>query len=223
VQRSTPPFRRRNPGSTPQGRGRGGFAPSANRIYIAFNKPYGVLSQFTLSDGSEKTTLAEFGFPPGVYPIGRLDYDSEGLLLLSDDPALNKNLLDPSKRHERTYLAQVEGIPTPEAIERLRDGVIIEGRRTLPARAGLLDVPPPSIPPRSVPIRFRREIPTSWITLSLVEGRNRQVRRMTAAAGNPTLRLVRIAIGALRLEELALAPGEWRRLTPGELRLALQQ
>jgi 23S rRNA pseudouridine2457 synthase len=222
MQRSTPPFRRRTPGSTPQDRGRGGFAPSANRIYIAFNKPYGVLSQFTLPDGSEKTTLVEFGFPPGVYPIGRLDYDSEGLLLLSDDPALNKNLLDPSRRHERTYLAQVEGIPTPEALERLRDGVIIEGRRTLPTRAELLDAPP-SIPPRPVPIRFRREIPTSWIALSLVEGRNRQVRRMTAAAGNPTLRLIRVAIGALRLDELALAPGEWRRLAPGELLPALQQ
>ena len=200
----------------------GGFAPSAHHLYIAFNKPYGVLSQFTRPDESGKETLAGFGFPPGVYPVGRLDYDSEGLLLLSDDPALNKNLLDPARRHERTYLAQVEGVPAPEALDRLRGGVVIEGRPTLPARAELLAADP-GLPPRPVPIRFRREIPTSWIALSLVEGRNRQVRRMTAAVGTPTLRLVRVSIGTLELGSLGIAPGEWRRLSNEEILLALQQ
>lgn len=197
------------------------FHPDARRLYIAFNKPYGVLSQFTQPQGSDKQTLAMFGFPAGVYPVGRLDYDSEGLLLLSDDPALNNRLLDPSRRHPRSYLAQVEGIPDAAAIRRLEKGVMIEGRSTLPARAWLLPNQP-ELPPRPVPIRFRQSIPTSWIRLELVEGRNRQVRRMTAAVGHPTLRLVREQIGNLTLSSIGIQPGEWRALTPEELQLALQ-
>lgn len=197
------------------------FHPDTRRRYIAFNKPYGVLSQFTQPEGSRKQTLAMFGFPAGVYPVGRLDYDSEGLLLLSDDPALNNHLLDPSRRHPRRYLAQVEGIPDRDAILRLEKGVVIEGRSTLPARARYLPNDP-DLPPRPVPIRFRQSIPTSWIVLELVEGRNRQVRRMTAAVGYPTLRLVRVRIGNLDLHATGIRPGEWRDLTREELLLALQ-
>jgi 23S rRNA pseudouridine2457 synthase len=198
------------------------FPPRGDRLYIAFNKPYEVLSQFTLSDGSSRRTLADFSFPPDVYPVGRLDYDSEGLLLLSDDPALNDALLNPSRGHRRTYLAQVENVPSAEALAQLERGVRIQGRMTLPAEARLLEAEP-EIFPRPVPIRYRKDIPTAWIELTLSEGRNRQVRRMTAAIGFPTLRLVRIAIGRLDLRELRLAPGEWRALSHDELRLALQQ
>jgi len=197
------------------------FRPDAGRRYIAFNKPYGVLSQFTQPEESARETLALFGFPPDVYPIGRLDYDSEGLLLLSDDPGLNARLLDPKHGHPRIYLAQVEGIPAPDALRRLESGVIVAGHRTLPARAELL-ADDPGLPPRPVPIRHRRSIPTSWLRLELTEGKNRQVRRMTAAVGHPTLRLVRVAIGRLHLDTLALRPGEWRMLTHEQLRLALQ-
>ncbi|MEO5929643.1 MAG: pseudouridine synthase [Candidatus Kapaibacterium sp.] len=210
-------------GRRPPGRGGsagGEFIPSARRAYIALNKPYALLSQFSRPDGSDKRTLAEFAFPPDIYPVGRLDYDSEGLLLLSDDPALNAMLLSPSRRHRRTYLAQVEGIPSPEALARLEHGVVLEGKPTLPAKAEI--IPPPLIPDRPVPIRFRKEIPTAWIALTLIEGRNRQARKMTAAVGHPTLRLLRAAIGGLRLADLALAPGEWRYLSADELRLAMQ-
>lgn len=207
------PVRRRMPHAA--------FNPDKRCRYIAFNKPYGVLSQFTQPEGSDKHTLAMFGFPAGVYPVGRLDYDSEGLLLLSDDPALNNCLLDPSQRHPRCYLAQVEGIPGTNAIQALEDGVLIEGRSTLPARAQLLPHEP-ELPPRPVPIRFRQSIPTSWVELELVEGRNRQVRRMTAAVGHPTLRLVRVKIGSLDLPATGIQPGEWRDLTHEELLLALQ-
>jgi len=199
----------------------GSFRPRTDRAYIAFNKPYAVLSQFTPADESEKRTLAEFGFPHDVYPVGRLDYDSEGLLLLSDDPRLNSALLDPVGRHPRTYLAQVENRPTPEALTALRKGVMVQGRMTLPAIAKALDTEP-TLPPRPVPIRSRRNIPTGWIELTLTEGRNRQVRRMTAVVGLPTLRLVRVAIGGLSLFELGLAPGEWRHLSTGEIRRALR-
>ncbi len=211
------------------GRGRRGrpesrtpFRPDPKRRYIAFNKPYEILSQFTRAEGSDKGTLALFGFPPGVYPVGRLDYDSEGLLLLSDDARLNGALLDPSGGHPRTYFSQVEGVPDTDALEQLRRGVIIEGRLTLPAEARLLDGEP-DLPPRPVPVRFRKNIPTSWLALTLVEGRNRQVRRMTAAVGHPTLRLLRAAIGELELAALGLAPGSWRDLRHDELLLALQQ
>ena len=175
-------------------------------MLLAFHKPYGVLSQFT-PDGSPNRTLAEFGFPPGVYPIGRLDADSEGLLLLSDEAALNARLLHPSAGHGRIYWAQVERIPTSEALAQLERGVLVGGRKTLPCRARLLD-PQPEVPPRDPPIRFRKNVADCWIELELVEGKNRQVRRMTAAVGLPTLRLVRYAIGPWQVE--SLAPGEWR-------------
>lgn len=184
-------------------------------MLIAFNKPYGVISQFT-PDGSPNRTLAEFGLPGGVYPIGRLDADSEGLLLLSDEPGLNKLLLHPRHGHEREYWAEVEGIPAPEALKRLQRGVLIQGRKTLPCRARLLE-PQPQIPPRDPPIRFRKSVPTRWISLQLVEGKNRQVRRMTAAVGYPTLRLVRVRIGQLHLG--SLAPGQFEVLdVPGRER-----
>lgn len=202
-------------------RNRDAFRPDAHHRYIAFNKPFEVLTQFTQPEGSNKDTLAGFGFPADVYPVGRLDYDSEGLLLLSDDPTLNKILLGPEYRHSRTYLAQVEGIPSAEALKRLEEGIVIEGRTTLPARARLLPEPP-LFPPRPVPIRYRKEIPTAWIELTLTEGRNRQVRRMTAAAGHPTLRLIRIAIGALELPLLGLLPGEWRDLDREQIMMAFE-
>ncbi|MBI5646341.1 MAG: pseudouridine synthase [Ignavibacteriae bacterium] len=177
-------------------------------MLIAFHKPYGVLSQFT-DEGTGHRTLAEFGFPPGVYPLGRLDADSEGLLLLSDEAGLNTRLLHPEHGHERTYYAQVEGTPGEDALERLRKGVIIQGRQTLPCSARLLH-PVPQIPDRLPPIRFRASIPTTWIELRLHEGKNRQVRRMTAAVGHPTLRLIRVAIGRLTLNTLEY--GTWRVL-----------
>jgi 23S rRNA pseudouridine2457 synthase len=181
-------------------------------MLIAFNKPYGVLSQFT-PDGSLNLTLAEFQFPPRVYPIGRLDADSEGLLLLSDETALNAQLLHPKRGHGRVYWAQVEGIPTPDALRALSKGMVIQGRKTLPCRAWLLD-PQPDVPPRQPPIRFRKTVPDRWIGLELVEGKNRQVRRMTAAAGFPTLRLLRVRIGNFELTDLA--PGSWRALNQTE-------
>lgn len=174
-------------------------------------KPYGVLSKFT--DAAGRTTLADFGLPPDVYAAGRLDRDSEGLLLLTDDSALAHRLTTPRYRHPRTYLAQVERVPTPEALQTLRDGVTIQGRRTLPAQVELL-ADEPDLPPRPVPIRYRKNVPTAWLRLVLYEGRNRQVRRMTAAVGHPTLRLVRVGIGPLRLGNLQ--PGQWRDLTPTE-------
>ena len=206
-------------------------------MLIAFHKPYGVLSQFT-NDGSPNRALAEFGFPKNVYPIGRLDADSEGLLLLSDEPELNDQLLHPRHAHEREYWAQVEKIPTPEALQKLSHGVTVRGRKTLPCRAWLLDPQPevagenpstvptdtlspshgvrggPKIPPRTPPIRFRKSVPDCWIGLELIEGKNRQVRRMTAAIGHPTLRLIRIRIGGLHLENLA--QGKWKELNRQE-------
>ncbi|HPC61511.1 MAG TPA: pseudouridine synthase [Verrucomicrobiota bacterium] len=179
-------------------------------MVIAFNKPYGVLSQFT-PDGSPNRTLAEFGFPREVYPLGRLDADSEGLLLLSDEPTLNPRLLHPRQAHQREYWAQVERIPSPEALQRLGRGIVIQGRLTRPCRAWLLE-PQPEIPPRHPPIRFRKSVPTCWIALELTEGKNRQVRRMTAAIGHPTLRLLRVRIGRLCLADLP--PGKWKVLDP---------
>ena len=181
-------------------------------MLIAFHKPWGVLSQFT-TDGSPHRTLAEFRFPPRVYPIGRLDADSEGLLLLSDEAHWTAKLLHPDRAHPRRYWVQVEGIPSEEALHRLGAGLLIQGRETLPCRAWLLD-PQPSVPPREPPIRVRKSIPDRWVAIELVEGRNRQVRRMTAAVGHPTLRLLRVRIGALELGELA--PGTWRPLSPRE-------
>jgi 23S rRNA pseudouridine2457 synthase len=182
-------------------------------MVIAFFKPYGVLCQFT-PDQPGQRTLAEFGFPAGVYPLGRLDLDSEGLLLLSDEAGLNHRLLDPSSAHPRTYWVEVENVPTAEAVQRLRRGGIdVKGHRTRPCAAHLLAAAPP-LPPRDPPVRFRKTIATAWLELTLVEGKNRQVRRMTAAVGFPTLRLVRVAIGHLRLDPLA--PGQWRELATSE-------
>jgi 23S rRNA pseudouridine2457 synthase len=184
-------------------------------VLIAFHKPYGVLSQFT-PDGSPNRPLAEFGFPPNVYPLGRLDADSEGLLLLSDEARWNAQLLEPRHAHEREYWAQVERIPSSAALESLSRGLVIQGRTTLPCRAWLL-APQPQIPPRNPPIRFRNSVPDCWIGLELIEGKNRQVRRMTAAIGHPTLRLLRVRIGRLQLN--ALPPGQWRVLPPAEQKL----
>lgn len=181
--------------------------------YILFNKPYGVLSQFT-GEGTDHPTLADFVEEPGVYPAGRLDHDSEGLLLLTDDGALQHLLTEPRFAHPRTYWAQVEGLVTPDALRRLAEGVTVRDYRTRPALARLLD-PPPAVPPRDPPIRFRANIPDCWIELVLTEGRNRQVRRMTAAVGFPTLRLIRAAIGAISSE--GLDPGKWRHLRPAEV------
>jgi len=178
-------------------------------VVIAFYKPYGVLSQFTPEPGSEWRTLAEFGLPKGVYPVGRLDADSEGLLLLTDEAGLNSALLDPRNEHPREYWAQVEGMPAAAALERLAEGVEMGGYRTLPARAWLID-PAPDFPPRVPPIRVRKTVPDSWIGLELIEGKNRQVRKMTAAVGHPTLRLVRVRILELKLQDLGLAPGAWK-------------
>lgn len=177
-------------------------------MLLAFNKPYGVLSQFT-PDGSPNRPLSEFGFPKDVYPIGRLDADSEGLLLLTDEPGLNTRLLHPRNAHEREYWAQVERIPAPEALAELSEGVVVQGRRTLPGRAWLLE-PQPTVPPRDPPIRYRKSVPDCWIGLELIEGKNRQVRRMTAAIGHPTLRLLRVRIGRFELGELPA--GTWQEL-----------
>jgi 23S rRNA pseudouridine2457 synthase len=186
-------------------------------MLLAFNKPYGVLSQFT-PDGSPNRPLSEFGFPPQVYPIGRLDADSEGLLLLSDEPELNERLLHPKHAHPRTYWAQVERIPEPAALKKLEQGLAIQERRTLPARAWVLE-PQPEVPPRTPPIRFRKTVPTCWIALELTEGKNRQVRRMTAAIGHPTLRLVRAKIGDFGLGDLP--EGKWKELSARERSLVL--
>jgi len=186
-------------------------------MLIAFHKPYGVLSQFT-ADASAHRTLADFGFPKNVYPIGRLDATSEGLLLLSDEPFLNQRLLAPENAHSRIYWALVERIPSGESLAALEPGIIIGGRPTLPCQAWLLD-PQPFVPPRNPPVRLRKNVPDCWIALSLVEGKNHQVRRMTAAIGHPTLRLIRVRIGELDLD--GLAPGQWRELAPGERARAL--
>jgi 23S rRNA pseudouridine2457 synthase len=184
-------------------------------MLLALYKPYGVLSQFTAEPGSQWRTLAALGLPPRVYPIGRLDADSEGLLLLTDESALNERLLHPSHGHRREYWAQVERIPTANAITQLAAGLTIGSRMTLPGNARRLD-PAPNIPPRDPPIRVRKTVPDCWISLELTEGKNRQVRRMTAAIGHPTLRLLRVRIGALTLESLGLSPGTWRELNESE-------
>ncbi len=181
-------------------------------VLIAFHKPYGVVSQFT-PDGSPNRTLAEFAFPKNVYPIGRLDADSEGLLLLSDEPELNERLLHPRNAHRRTYWTQVERHPSAAALQQLERGVVVQGHATLPCRAWVLD-PQPQIPTRVPPIRFRKNVPDCWIALELIEGKNRQVRRMTAAVGHPTLRLVRAAIG--RFELGSLPAGLWKILSMPE-------
>jgi 23S rRNA pseudouridine2457 synthase len=185
--------------------------------YILFYKPYGVLSQFT--DDGGRQTLKDYIPVPDVYPVGRLDWDSEGLILLTDDGRLQHRLSDPQYGHPRTYWAQVERIPDELAVERLAAGIEIQNYQTKPALVTLLAVAP-ELPPRDPPIRDRQNIPTAWLELTLTEGKNRQVRRMTAAVGFPTLRLVRVSIGSLTLEGLSL--GMWRDLTSGEVKVLKQ-
>jgi 23S rRNA pseudouridine2457 synthase len=184
-------------------------------MLLALNKPYGVLSQFTPEPGSRWGTLATLGLPPQVYPIGRLDADSEGLILLTDETALNERLLHPRHGHRREYWVQIERIPTDKALSQLAGRVRLGDHETLPCRARRLD-PAPDIPPRDPPIRVRKTVPDCWLALELTEGKNRQVRRMTAAIGHPTLRLLRVRIGELMLSDLALGPGQWRELTAAE-------
>jgi len=182
------------------------------KYYILY-KPYGVLCQFR--DDENRKTLAAFGpFPNDVYPVGRLDTDSEGLIVLTNDGALQHHLIEPKYGHPRTYLVQVENIPSQRGLEQMRQGVVIERRKTLPAEVTLL-ADEPVLPPRSVPIRYRKHIPTAWIRLTITEGRNRQVRKMTAAVGHPTLRLIRISIGPIALS--GLQPGESRELRREEV------
>ena len=179
---------------------------------IAFNKPYGVLPCFTDSDG--RPTLADYIDLPGVYAAGRLDLDSEGLLLLTSDGTLAHHITDPQHKLPKLYLAQIERIPSEEALEQLRTGVVLNGKKTKPAEVRLLPNDP-QLPDRPVPIRFRKNVPTAWVEIILREGLNRQVRRMTAAVGHPTLRLVRVAIGPVLLG--GLHPGKWRDLTSREI------
>lgn len=181
---------------------------------ILFNKPFRVLCQFS-GGRPGRATLADFLDVPGVYPAGRLDYDSEGLLLLTDWGALQHLVTDPRRETPKTYLVQVEGEPKDRSLDRLRRGVRLQDGMTRTARARLID--PPAVWPRNPPVRFRKSIPTAWIEITITEGRNRQVRRMTAAVGHPALRLIRVRIGEWELG--SLVPGEWREVRipgPGE-------
>jgi len=180
--------------------------------YLLFHKPYGVLCAFTDPEG--RPTLADYVPLPHVYPAGRLDLDSEGLLLLTSDGWLIHRLAHPRYHQPKIYLVQVERQPDERALDALRRGVVVKGRRTAPAKVELLPQEP-DLPPRPVPIRYRKSVPTAWLRLVLTEGRKRQVRRMTAAVGHPTLRLVRVGIGPLTLGDLP--PGEWRELGSEEL------
>jgi 23S rRNA pseudouridine2457 synthase len=175
---------------------------------ILFNKPFNVLCQFTDRSVPARPTLAGFGLPPHVYAAGRLDHDSEGLLLLTDDGGLAHRLTDPRHKADKTYWVQVEGEPTLDRLEQLRRGVLLNDGPTLPARIERID--PPALWARDPPVRFRKTVPDAWLAVTLREGRNRQVRRMTAAVGLPTLRLVRAAMGAHQLGELQ--PGQWRQV-----------
>lgn len=177
-------------------------------MLIALNKPYGVLCQFTDRSVPARRTLAEFGLPAQVYPAGRLDYDSEGLLLLTDDGALNHRIADPRHKLPKTYWVQVEGEPQQAQLAALREGVRLNDGPTLPAQAR--PIAAPALWPRDPPVRVRKTVPDAWLEVVVREGRNRQVRRMTAAVGLPTLRLVRAAIGTWRLDDLQ--PGQWREL-----------
>ncbi len=183
-----------------------GYGLAMTKI-ILLNKPYDVLCQFT--DGGGRQTLADFVPVKGVYPAGRLDRDSEGLVVLTDDGRLQAQIADPRHKMAKTYFAQVEGLPDAPALEALRKGVTLNDGPTLPAGARLAD--PPGLWPRNPPIRVRQSIPDCWLELTLREGRNRQVRRMTAAVGHPTLRLIRWRVGDWALDDLA--PGDWRQIT----------
>ena len=178
-------------------------------MLIAFNKPFNVLCQFTDRSQPPRATLAGFGLPPNVYAAGRLDYDSEGLLLLTDDGNLAHRLTDPRHKQPKTYWVQVEGVPTDDKLQALRDGVQLNDGPTLPARVELMTAAP-ALWERDPPVRFRKTVPDSWLAITLREGRNRQVRRMTAAVGLPTLRLVRAVMGPYALE--GLQPGQWRQV-----------
>jgi 23S rRNA pseudouridine2457 synthase len=177
-------------------------------MLIALNKPYGVLCQFTDRSDPPRPTLAGFGLPPDVYAAGRLDHDSEGLLLLTDDGALAHRLTDPRHKQPKTYWVQVEGEPADAQLDALRRGVVLNDGPTRPAAVERIDAP--ALWPRDPPVRFRKTVPDAWLAITVGEGRNRQVRRMTAAVGLPTLRLVRVAIGEHTLGDLA--PGQWRVL-----------
>ena len=179
---------------------------------LVFNKPYGVLPCFT--DPKGRPTLADYVAIPGVYAAGRLDLDSEGLLVLTSDGTLAHRITDPRHQLPKVYLAQVERMPNDEALGRLRQGILLKGTRTRPAEVHVLSAVP-ELPDRPVPIRFRKSVPTAWLKITLREGLNRQVRRMTAAVGHPTVRLVRIAIGTMVLGDLQ--PGHWRELTRSEI------
>ena len=179
---------------------------------IAFNKPYGVLPCFT--DPNGRPTLADYIDVPGVYAAGRLDLDSEGLLLLTSDGTLAHHITDPQHKLPKLYLAQIERIPSEQALEQLREGVVLNGKKTRLAEVRLLP-DDPQLPDRPVPIRFRKNVPTAWIEITLREGLNRQVRRMTAVVGHPTLRLVRVAIGPILLGDLQ--SGAWRNVTGREI------
>ncbi len=179
---------------------------------LRFWKPYGVLTQFTDPEG--RPTLADYIDVPGVYAAGRLDFESEGLLILTDSGSINARLTHPRHEHPKTYWAQVERIPDQAALDHLRAGIALRDGMTRPAIVELLDAAP-DLPERPVPIRYRKHIPTAWISLSITEGRKWQVRRMTAAVGHPTLRLVRVAIGPITLN--GLQPGQWEYLTEADL------
>ncbi len=184
-----------------------------SKRYFLFYKPYAVLSQFSPDSG--KQTLKDFlSLPKDIYPVGRLDFDSEGLLLLTNDNAIKNKLTDPKFDHPKTYLAQVERIPSEKELVTLRNGVVLDGKKTKPAEVELL-AEEPRIPPRSIPIRFRKSVPTSWLKIVIREGRNRQVRKMTAAIGHPTLRLIRTKIGHLEIQQMM--PGEWKEIALQEI------
>ena len=192
---------------------------TTSKKYFILNKPYGVLTQFT--DKENRKTLSSLykpacrsgRFPKDVYPVGRLDMDSEGLLLLTNDKLLTDYLLNPKNKHEREYFVQVEGIPTEQGLSKLRDGIILKDGKTLPAKVKIVN--DPNFPPRIPPIRERKNIPTSWLSITLIEGRNRQVRRMTAAIGYSTLRLIRVRIENLYLGKLKV--GEVKEISQREL------
>jgi len=202
--------------------------------YILLYKPYNVLCQFTDAEQPQRNlqaveaaidppvrqTLKDYVPIPDIYPVGRLDQDSEGLLLLTNDGKFQHQLINPKFHHPRTYWVQVERVPDELALEQLRRGVVIQDYRTRPAQVRLLDLEP-ALPPRNPPIRFRKQVPTAWLEITLTEGRNRQVRRMTASVGFPTLRLVRVGIANLRLNDLQ--PGQWRDLSAAELATLKQQ
>lgn len=186
--------------------------------YILFYKPYGVLCQFTDNSSNKRPVLKDYISIPGIYPVGRLDLDSEGLLLLTDNGQLQHRLSDPKFAHPRTYYVQVERIPDETALNKLRNGIVIKNYRTRKAKVGILSSEP-KLPPRIPPVRDRKNVPTCWLEITLTEGKNRQVRRMTAAVGFPTLRLVRISLGknTHKIDLIGLEPGQWRELTAKEV------